>query len=566
MHYRSISILLMLCLLLTGCAGAKEAPEHTSVAVTDEETLAQLWEDYLADAYGTIGNEDFAVSEEVQTLGPFLYYALKRMAAEGELAVTADQIALPPLAVIKTQLNRYFNTDFGLTADTYASIYDHYAGDPAQGTLYFSPHRVSYTESLTDDYRLGKVTYEEATKTYQAAVEHIANPDTGRVDLVRVFTLKQRDNGELYFISQKWQYPPLPEGLVTFTGGLTELPGLRSELEGLSLGQYPEYSAGQWQEQLLILISTFTEQTSYRDIDLLMYSPEDDQVLAKYAFTETAEHVYSGLRLMDDRLLLRFTDGYLYLDDTLSPASALKPLPETVRSAVNDHHEWSGCYDVSDDERTFYYLRESKELWQYDVQSSTTKPLFRRAALDFSGNYGLFDLQLLPNEQTLIMTLAGYDGPIGQYALSLDAPSAGRQYRTHYEPLQNWSNAGCPLPDADYSTLLDSGAYRWSLLSLADDTVLSFTVPVTEEQQFRDVSRGDQMLYNDRYAVYTNCFAGAHPEDNTYHLIRVDLLTHTAQTLITSKAAFLQPVAVLGDGRVLFRYEFEQLHSWAIVK
>ena len=559
---RSISILLMFCLLLTGCAAA---PENAPAAVTDEETQAKLWEEYLAEAYGTIGNEDFAAPEDVQDLGPFLYYVLERMAAEGELSVTAGQIVLPPLSVMQAKLDRYFNTDFDLTAETYAAIYDYHAGDPAQGTLYFSPHSVSYPESLMDDHRLGEVTFDEAAQTYQAAVVHIANPDTVRIDLIHAFTLKQRDNGELYFVSQERQYPPLPEGLVTFTGSLAELPGLQAGLEELSLGAYPEYTAGPWQGELLMLISTFTEQTPYRDIYLLMYSPAEDRVLAKYAFTETAQHIYSGLRLMDDRLLLRFTDGYLYLDDTLSPASALKPLPETVRSAVNDHHEWSGCYDVSDDENTFYYLRESKELWQYDVQSHITQPLFRRAALDFSGNYGLFDLQLLPNEQTLIMTLAGYGGPIGQYALSLDAPSAGRQYRTHYEPLQNWSNAGCPLPDVDYSTLLDGGAYEWSLLSVTDDADISFTVPVTEEQQFRDVSRGDYLLYNDRYAVYTTALAsGRYPEDTIYYLIRVDLKTHTAQTLISSQAAYLQPVAILDDGRVLFRYSFEQLHRWAL--
>lgn len=566
MRYRWTGILLLLGILLTGCAGSGERVSSGPVLVTDEETLAWLWEDHLSDAVGTIGNGDFAAPEEVQQLGPFIYYALERLAAEGELTVTDDQITLPPLADMQAQLKRYFDTDFDLNERSYAEIYDYRAGDPEQGTLHFSPHRVSYAESLRDDYRLGEVTYDEAAGIYQAAVEHIANRETGRVDLTRVFTLKQRDNGELYFLSHHWQYPPLPEGLVELTGDFTELPGLANSLASWQLQLYPDYMAGSWGDHLLMVVSAFTGEEHYRDLRLFTYSPEEDRVLSEYTFRETAEHVYSGLRLQGDRLLLRFTDGYTYLDGELQPLGDLRPLPEAVRSAVDCHYEWSGCYEVSEDERTFYYLREAKELWRYDTVSETSERLFERAKLDFSGNYGLFDLQLLPGEQTLGMTLAGYGGPLGPYIVSLDAPAEGRQYRTHYEALTNWSNDGCPLPDVDYSTLLAGGAYQWSLLPVeGSSAAVSFIVPVTEEQQFVDVSLGDHLLYNDRYAVYSNRFAsGRYPEDDIYHLIRVDLQTHTAQTLLSAKAAELQPIAVLSDGRVLFRYAFEQLHGWGL--
>lgn len=567
-HLHQPILLLLLCLFLSACSPTDQTTTSKPIPVTDETIRAQLWEDYLCDAIGTIGNKDFAVPEEAENLGPFLYYTVSRMAANGQLTVANNQLTLPPLSIMQEQLKRYFNTDFGLTEESYASLYTYHSGEPEQGTLYFRPDMVSYADSAAWTYRLGEVTFDEAAQTYQAAVEHIANPDTGRVDLIRAFTLKQRDNGELYFVSHQWQYPPLPEGLVELAGGFTELPGLKDYFSEPPVQPYSIQSAGAWNDQLLFVLHTFVDQSHTWKIYLFTYSPKEDRVLAEYAFTETAEHLYSGLRLQGDRLLLRFTDGYTYLDSALQPTGELQPLPEAVRSAVNLDYEWAGCYDISDDERTFYYLRDKKALWQYDTVTQTEKPLFRRANLDFPGNYGLFDLQLLPTQQTLIMTLAGYDGPIGQYALSLDAPTEGRQYRTHHEPLQNWSNDGCPLPDVDYSTLLEGGAYLWSLLPVADAPAAeSFAVSVTEEQQFSEVYRGDSLLYNDRYAVYSNRFtSGGYPENSTYHLIRVDLQAHIAQTLISSQAAELQPVAVLSDGRVLFSYDFEQLHGWGLTE
>lgn len=71
MRYRWTGILLLLGILLTGCAGSGERVSSGSVLVTDEETLAWLWEDHLSDAVGTIGNGDFGSAGGGASAWPF---------------------------------------------------------------------------------------------------------------------------------------------------------------------------------------------------------------------------------------------------------------------------------------------------------------------------------------------------------------------------------------------------------------------------------------------------------------------------------------------------------------
>lgn len=497
---------------------------------------------------------------------PFVHYTLNRMVGEGLLSVSDQQVVLPPLEIMKEQLVRYFNTDWALTAAAYADLYEHYSGNPAQGTLYLHPTPVSYAESKDWDYRLGEVTFDEAHGLYQAQVEHIANADTGRVDLIRQYVLGQRENGELYFISQQWQYPPLSDGLLSVDGDYTELDQLSAYLSEKADQHYAVASAGPFGSQLLFELYAYAADSAYQKYCLFTYSPAQDRVLAEYTFDETSEHLFSGLRVQDERLLLRFTDGYCYLDSHLEALVSLQPLPRALQDALTLEAEWAGCYDLTPDEETFYYLQNKQTLWRYDVSAQTSRQLFQRANLDFDGNYGLFNLRLMPDEQTLVMTLSGYDGPLGPYIVPVSAPHEGQQVRTYYDCKQDWTNDGVPLPLMGFNGLSADPASPWQLLPLDGPASEPFTIALSSEQLLNnDLSLGDCLLYNDRYAVYTTRQnPGGYPEDITYALVRLDLKTHTAQTLLTTTAASITPLAITAEGQVLFSYQFEQTYGCGI--
>ena len=228
-------------------------------------------------------------------------------------------------------------------------------------------------------------------------------------------------------------------------------------------------SADPFSSQLLCVLRVHSADSPYRKYCLFTYSSDLDQVLAQYPSSETPEHLFSGLRRQDERLLLRFTDGYCYLDRQLEATDSLQPLPETVRAAITTEPEWAGCYDFSQDEQTFYYLQNKQELWCYEASTQTSRQLFQRANLDFNGSYGLFQLQLTDNEQLLVMT-----------------------------------------------------------------------------------------LYTARHRT------GGHPEDMTCALVRIDLQSPAAETLLTTKAADITPLAITDEGQVLFNYQFEQVYGTGI--
>ena len=556
-HRMSAVFLLISCFLaLSGCQNPEPAVSETPQIVTDEAFRAQLWEDYLGDAIGNIGNIDWASPQEADSPVPFVHYVLCRMAAQGEVDIRDGQLILPPLAVVKEQLVRYFDTDLGLTEEDYAEIYTQYSGDAEQGFLYWSHSAASYEECVDGEDRLGEVTYDEARGVYQADMWHIANRKTDRVDLIRRFTLGQRDNGELYFVSHRWQYPPLPEGLATVSGNFTELSRLTA-----FLNERPDYtvqSAGAFGGQLLIQLRAFEPDSLYRRYCLFTYQPETDAVLAQYEFTETAGHLFSGLRRQGDRMLLRFTDGWCYLDEALE-AGPWKPLPEAVAAHMSQEPEWAGCYDIGQDGASIYYLRDKMALWRYDDATQTSRRLFQRANLDFNGSYGLFDLMLSPNEETLVMTLAGYDGPIGCYIVPLRAPTEGQQIRPAYDFLLDWSNNGQPMPLMGSNGRCADSAAPWTIQPLDGPASPPFSIDLTGDQRLDDISRDDCLLYNDRYTVYTVTHnTGGSPEDATYALVRVDLQTHAAQTMLSTKACAITPLAITEDGRVLFSCRFEQ--------
>ena len=557
----SLFLLLLTCLALSACQLGSKEPQP----VTDETTRAKLWEDYLYDAIGDIGNFDFASPEQAQSPLSFVHYTLSRMVDEGLLPVSDQQIALPPLAVMKEQLVRYFNTDFALTEDAYAELYTQYSGNPTSGTLYFNSASVSYAESQDWIYRLGEVTYDEAHALYQAQVEHIANTDTGRVDLIRQYVLGQRENGELYFISQKWQYPPLPEGLLSVDGDYTKLPGLALSLSQLAKEGYSVLSAGPFGTELLFQLRAYSKDSPYCQYHLFTYSSDLDQVLAQYTFSETPEHLFSGLRCQDERLLLRFTDGYCYLDSQLEATDSLQPLPETVRAAITTEPEWAGCYDFSQDEQTFYYLQNKQELWCYEASTQTSRQLFQRANLDFNGSYGLFQLQLTGNEQFLVMTLSAYDGPLGPYIVPVAAPQEGQMFRTFCDLQQDWTNADAPLPLMSPPNSRAASTQTWSVHPLDAPPSEPFTITPNAEQRLTELSRGDYLLYNDRYVLYAARHGtGGHPDDMTCALVRIDLQSPAAETLLTTKAADITPLAITDEGQVLFNYQFEQVYGTGI--
>ena len=80
--------------------------------------------------------------------------------------------------------------------------------------------------------------------------------------------------------------------------------------------------------------------------------------------------IYSnGIRLQNTHILLRFTDGYLYLDNALQPLSELNPLPLAVQATLSTEPEWAGCYDITNDEKTIYYIQDKRSLCRYDIPS-----------------------------------------------------------------------------------------------------------------------------------------------------------------------------------------------------
>ncbi|HHX50823.1 MAG TPA: hypothetical protein GX711_05235, partial [Clostridia bacterium] len=248
-------LILTICLLMTmvGCqkntldtAGKvfenteqEEAREYGDI--TDPAQLEALWQEYLLDAANLVGiNYGFDHVGEINPLYVARFCWSKYLNEHGEEGLEKDHegsyLLLFPLDGVLECAGRYFNLD-----ELDISQIDEGNYDSRRQAFLFSPgskkpsRRPSYNEVL-----LGRKSLERATRNRDGTITAVlVQPDHNQFDRIvykEIYTLKEREDGSLYFLSGKREY--INNHLVSITGyyrPFERITGFDGKLDVLSL-------------------------------------------------------------------------------------------------------------------------------------------------------------------------------------------------------------------------------------------------------------------------------------------------------------------------------------------
>jgi len=255
MKMKKVIILAVAVLLLAHMAGCKkgaqdspmQGPEDTKQEaglkygeITDPAELEALWQEYLFDSANLVGiSRDFSCAEEIDPLYVAQFCWSKYINEHDAMSLEPDHessyLRLFPLDIVLEYAKRYFDLD-----DLDVSQIDAGNYDPQRSAFLFSPDRGKQPPrpSYNNSFR-GKrldMAVRNSDGTITAVLVRPDSQNLDRIEYTETYTLKQREDGSLYFASGRREY--VNNHLVTLTGDyrrFDKITGFDGNPDGLSM-------------------------------------------------------------------------------------------------------------------------------------------------------------------------------------------------------------------------------------------------------------------------------------------------------------------------------------------
>lgn len=566
----------LLCLsIITGSAGCRPEPAAPGpavgqdiVVVTDAGKLAMLWNEYIYDGITTVLNAEFTNPAEMEEQYYLVSYALRKMtrAAAGEAetgAAVFREIAIPAAAAVEAEIEKYFGlvTQINLPEEL-AQYYGSEAGDT---TVTVNIGHFPYGTDNPWGIVMDQVTYDPAGKEYTVKLDSIASPRAGRVWRTTYAVLGEKVDGSLYYRSVRYEYPVTE--LVGIIGDYTVLDPADFGAENL-LYSVPIAVSGSNIDGELLLRAVRHLPNSETVLTFSVYDPAVQRVISSLPLPQTSERWLSGVRILPNRLLFKLNDGFFSTDLALKRlGSGTTALPESVRTALSDR-DYDAGYDVSADGGQIVYTDEAG-LHLYNRRTGESRRLASHVPVDSE----LFDMAyiLTPHfsagDAAVIAKLSGYEGYYGLMMVDLANPAAEPRIDKDINILDSldYTNVMHSLPNLQYrpteGTIPDFGIEMVELAKTDEQTDRTAEIAFADAHQKRILGSVEQHpLYNDRYLAYVaeGYEPGMAPEEVIYRVVRIDLATRRAETVLTVQAGVPYLLALTGDGRVMLSYHFER--------
>ncbi len=549
------------------------------VTITDPAELERLWSDYLFDGITTVQNCEFTDPAAIGDRFFLINFALMRLVKDGEATVlssdaTHSMIRIPTPAQVQAKLRAYFNID--LEFDLMAELEKGIGIEPGATTVPVYCEQIHYTAGNPWSLVLAEVTYDPEQHTYSVRIDSIANQDTGRVGRSTHITLKEREDQSLCYKSVRYEYPPTH--LVAITGDYTPLNPAVFGAEDLVYTQpIPVYGTELGSDLFLRgeRRSDLTRPDSETTVTFSVYDPAAGQVLHQLELPQSDGNRLHGVRILPDQLIFKFTDRFYVTGLDLKPVGSPVPLPEAVKAVLADDSFFAG-YDVSADRQRITFT-DRDGLHLYDLKTGE----IRKLASPLPVNDGIMELSyiLVPQysaqDTAIIAPLSGYEGYWGAMTVNVSAPD--RQYIDRSINLLqglDYTNIRYPIPDLRFGATEPSESASRSpfgirmmdlaagsdLLQPAANAIapVAFSDPANQHPLFEP---GNNPLYNGRYLAYIAAGpykAGQQPEEQIYRVVRVNLATMHAETVLSIQAGVPYLRALTGDGRIMLSYHFER--------
>ena len=315
------------------------------------------------------------------------------------------------------------------------------------------------------------------------------------------------------------------------------------------------------------------EHTSYGFEDgkhqtvLYSFDPDNVQDVVSLALSSSEQEDYAGIRILEDRIMVKCRDGYYFLDNRLTLLGEKVSFPDTLKEELKRLAYPNGLYfnhfDVSKDGRYVYYTDEHEQsLFRYDLinQDKSTVP----SEIDLTPHsdqvdakrlpYRLYEILLTPNDKLAIAKVAGY---MEAYEIfNLDDP--GQSFWIEALPVDiHWSNVQDFIPMyKNLSPFKEGNSEKLDLvlLNLEDGSTTEVTMPVNQ-------GTGIQLPYLDAtFNKKSMAFIPLEPykftvsqEAQTTSLAQFNFETGEMSTPVKSGYQ-LSMIALLDDGRMILNY------------
>lgn len=579
---RFVVVSVMLLFLLGGCTfpgKTAEEPEANRVAITDPERMEHIWSTYIFDGITTVCNTEFDDPSEITIKSFLVGYAFQRMIKDGDIGPGSIElngqtimIQIPPVELVQSKIKQCFDLDveldyeqvlregFGVSADQTVNVYtEQFAlGAP-------NPWGIS----------LRSITYDQDQGDYEVILDSYANPKTGRIARTTHINLGERSDNSLYYRSVRYEYPE-----TSFVEIIGEHVKLEAEEFGAELNAYSSpvamYGCGIG-DKLLLRADRLSDPNDHNSANITtfsIYDPQENKVERQLQIPYQENSRFHGVRVLPDQLIFKMTDSYFVTTPNLVKiGDGTRPLPDAVRKALADK-DYGGAYDVSADLKKFAFI-DRNGLSMHDVDSGQTTRLSSHIPVksDLINKTRIIAPHFSPSDEAIVSMLAGYEGYYGVMGLNLGYPD-----RPYIERIPgtmsslDWTNAMYPFVHTQSSGVegkfelerMDFEAFSNPLVSIVRQIQqIDFSDDATQQPY---ASMDSFPMYNGRYLAYvaTRYEDGSYPEEQTYHIVRIDLKTMKAETVLSLKAGQPYIRAVTEDGRVVFSYHFERELGLAI--
>jgi len=567
---RAIVWSLFILLLLTGCQPLPPAPAsgeevqqddlkksgELSGEITDPAELERLWQDYIYDALPSIGNAlDFHSAEEIRPEAVAQYCWYRYLAEHGpdnlETVSKESTLLLFPLKNALEYAARYFNLE---NLDV-SKIPDYYY-NPQKRALTISSGRKDPTPSYTKNpfgFTLDKVTRDD-NGTVTVKLINYSPIQNERIEHITTFTLKQRKDGSLYFVSGEREY--INNHLVSITGDITDFPeikGINENMQGLTM-------IGEVNGKVLLHYNLYDyAQTQF----LIILDPATMTINKQVELKDTYD--YTHFKLNGLELVVALKDKILILNQDLEKIKEI-PLPQIIRGKMDRDPQYNRAmipqvvfrgYDISDDYSQITYADETGvKLYRIVDNSekmlSATPPPLGPKEIDQVFHASP---RFVAHDKKVISSLLVYEGLLGYTLCDLEEGTAKNiELRTDNSTRNIHYDTG--LLNVNMCVYADSRGSKYQTVYLDFQSG-----KVTEIKLERPGDTG--FIRNPGYGYVGQNHAAfittkSDPSDSTgsiYYLNRLDLRTMAVeQEIISVKAVSPYILGVLGDGRIIFSY------------
>ena len=525
--------------------------------VEDPVVLARIWDEYIQDAIPTIFNNPFQSAKEINRDDAIHYaiYVIIRHQAYQEIEPGWGRIE-PELVsqYIKKYLsvditNIHPNQDYAYTA-YYESSKDAF---DINGINSSYPH-VKYNELTPWCSKLDSVTKNEEDGTYHVKLVQFVSGQSSRINGEINCVLKERSDGSMYFKQVSYRYPDQKQ-LVSIQGKYRrfDLPKLKINAENKDR---PFLILGEFNNRLFIRYNNGRQGIEARE-DIGVY---DVSNLKELLQVKSAKQIFKVKQTQDGYMLIA-SDSIIYLDKDLQNQKELR-LPNTVREAYQV--EWQGGFDVSKDGRYFVYSSKHKGLMLYDAETKSEKLLAEHFPENRKLNYipYIYGPVLVDHDHKVVANISGYEGLEGYLMVDLNTLELRKITEAEFINFDSALPAAYGIyPHTEKPNGTGKPTVAVARLDYSKMEVSKSGVLIRDDVQ-RDLLGGEGgafSAYNDRYLAYITVQYSQtdDPADNIYHLVRINLDSMQAETILTIKAGYPSILGILDNGQVIFSYWFE---------